>query len=161
MAQWNSLVDLLQARAKQTPQNLACSFLVKNEEHKLTYQTLHQEACAIAVAIRHHGLKKGDRALLIYPPGMDLIKALFACFYAGVIAVPVFPPMNERLVHKTHRILQNAKPKIILMMQESLEKFGSAYEKTPILASNKIELNYADEWKNDSQQDDIAFHQPW
>jgi len=159
VSHWNSLVDLLQGRALQTPQSLAFTFIIKNEENKLTYQSLHEEACAIAVAIRNQGLRKGDRALLIYPPGVDLIKALFGCFYAGVIAVPVFPPVNKSLVDKTHRILQNAKPKLTLMMHENREKFGIAYEKTPTLATDIVDLGRANEWENDSLAQDLAFLQ--
>jgi len=38
------------------------------------------------------GLKRGDRALLVYPPGLELIVAFFACARIGVIPVPVYPP---------------------------------------------------------------------
>ena len=37
-------------------------------------------------------LKKGDRALLVYPPSLDFIICFIACLKAGIVAVPVFPP---------------------------------------------------------------------
>ena len=37
-------------------------------------------------------LKKGDRALLVFFPGLEFMLTLLACFKAGIIAVPVFPP---------------------------------------------------------------------
>ena len=40
------------------------------------------------------GLKRGDRALLVYPPGLEVIVAFFACARLGAIPVPVYPPMN-------------------------------------------------------------------
>ena len=43
------------------------------------------------------GLSRGDRALLVYPPGLDFVIAFFACLRAGVIAVPVYPPHPGRL----------------------------------------------------------------
>ena len=30
----------------------------------------------------------GERAVLLFPPGLDFISAFFGCMYAGVIAVP-------------------------------------------------------------------------
>ena len=39
---------------------------------------------------------EGDRALLLYPPGIEFIPAFFVCLYAGVIAVPAYPPRPER-----------------------------------------------------------------
>jgi len=38
----------------------------------------------------------GDRALLLYPPGLDFIDAFFGCLYAGVVAVPCYPPARAR-----------------------------------------------------------------
>jgi thioester reductase-like protein len=39
------------------------------------------------------GLRSGDRALLVYPPGLEMVAAFFACARLGVIAVPVSPPL--------------------------------------------------------------------
>ena len=38
-------------------------------------------------------LKAGERALLVYPPGLEMVAALLACARIGVIAVPVSAPM--------------------------------------------------------------------
>ena len=42
-------------------------------------------------------LKRGDRALLVYPPSIDFMIAFYACIRAGVIAVPVYPPNPTKL----------------------------------------------------------------
>jgi acyl-CoA synthetase (AMP-forming)/AMP-acid ligase II/acyl carrier protein len=42
------------------------------------------------------GLKKGDVALLIYPPSMEFIEAFAACLVTGIIAAPVYPPNLAR-----------------------------------------------------------------
>ena len=34
----------------------------------------------------------GERALLLYPPGLEFIAAFFGCLYAGVVAVPAYLP---------------------------------------------------------------------
>ncbi len=38
----------------------------------------------------------GDRVVLLLPPGLDYVTALFACQYAGVVAVPAYPPNPRR-----------------------------------------------------------------
>jgi hypothetical protein len=38
------------------------------------------------------GREEGARAMLIYPPGLDLLVAFFGCQYAHVLAVPYYPP---------------------------------------------------------------------
>ena len=41
-----------------------------------------------------YNLKRGDRVLLVFFPGLDFTVSLLACFMVGLIAVPVFPPGN-------------------------------------------------------------------
>ena len=58
-------------------------------EETLTFAELRLQACATACAIRcEWGLAEGDRALLLYPPGLAFIAAFYGCQYAAVIAVP-------------------------------------------------------------------------
>ena len=60
----------------------------------LTYNEMHERACAVAVALRKEwSLKPGDRVLLVYPPGLDLLIGFYGCQYAGVTAVPYYPPV--------------------------------------------------------------------
>ncbi len=51
------------------------------------------------------GLKKGDRALLVFFPGLDFSVALLACFKAEIIAVPVFPPDPRKLKKDLHHFV--------------------------------------------------------
>ena len=41
-------------------------------------------------------MKKGDRALLVFLPSLEFIVAFLGCLRAGVIAVPVYPPVNVK-----------------------------------------------------------------
>lgn len=38
---------------------------------------------------REVGLRPGDRAVLLYPPGQEFILGYLGCMYAGLVAVPV------------------------------------------------------------------------
>jgi acyl-CoA synthetase (AMP-forming)/AMP-acid ligase II len=62
-----------------------------DEVDRITFAELHQRARVLADLLRDRANAE-DRALLIYPAGIDFIVALFACFYAGVVAVPVSAP---------------------------------------------------------------------
>jgi acyl-CoA synthetase (AMP-forming)/AMP-acid ligase II len=50
-------------------------------------------------------LKPGDRVMLLYPPGLDFIAAFFGCLYAGVVAVPSFPPHAAQLARTLPRLV--------------------------------------------------------
>ena len=64
-----------------------------NETESYTYQELDQRTRFLAQYLsRHVGIKCGDRALLVYPPGLEIIVAFLACVRIGVIPVPAYPP---------------------------------------------------------------------
>lgn len=88
-----SLLDILQCRARTDPDRLIFCFLQDGEveTERLTYAQLDVRARAIAAALQR-SIVPGDRVMLVYPPGLEFIAALFGCFYAGAIAVPVYPP---------------------------------------------------------------------
>jgi len=65
------------------------------EEASLTFDELRERAVAVCIALRRQwGVGQGDRAMLLYPPGLDLLVAFFGCNYAAVIAVPYYPPVT-------------------------------------------------------------------
>ena len=94
-----SLLDVLCLRVRNSPHKVAYRFLGDGEleEAHLTYQALDQQARAIASQLQTV-VAAGDRVLLLYPADavLSFIPALFGCFYAGVIAVPTYPPQIER-----------------------------------------------------------------
>ena len=50
--------------------------------------------------------RPGDRALLLYPSGAEFVTAFFGCLYAGVVAVPAYPPRNARHLPRIEAILR-------------------------------------------------------
>src|SRR4028118_1304207 len=86
---FSTLVELLAYRAQNQPNQIAYTFLQggKTETGKLTYKGLDLKARAIAAHLQSLGVA-GERALLLYPPGLEFIAAFFGCLYAGVVAVP-------------------------------------------------------------------------
>ncbi|OBH89410.1 fatty acyl-AMP ligase [Mycobacterium sp. E2733] len=67
------------------------------------------------------GLRRGDRALLVYPPGLAMVAAFYACARIGVIAVPVSPPLPmafEAGLTKLSFIARDCQAKAVLSTQE-------------------------------------------
>ncbi len=63
---------------------------------------LDTSARALAVRLRTRA-RVGDRALILCEPGLGYITAFFACLYAGVVAVPAYPPVGAT-AHRLGRI---------------------------------------------------------
>jgi amino acid adenylation domain-containing protein len=91
------LQELLDERARQTPNTIGFRFLTDGEEAEqlLTYGELSKRARATASQLIRQGAT-GKPVLLAHPPGLDFIEGLFACWYAGAIAVPVYPPNGSK-----------------------------------------------------------------
>jgi acyl-CoA synthetase (AMP-forming)/AMP-acid ligase II len=91
-----TLVDVLAHRAATQPDDRAYLFLSDQgaEEASLTYAELLARASALAARIAPVAAP-GDRALLVFPSGLEFVVALFGCFIARVIAVPIMVPRRQ------------------------------------------------------------------
>jgi acyl-CoA synthetase (AMP-forming)/AMP-acid ligase II len=65
------------------------------EAEVLTYASLQGQARTLAARLLTVA-EPGDRALLLFPPGLDFVVSFIACLYAGVVAVPAYPPGSRR-----------------------------------------------------------------
>ncbi len=110
-----TLVDLLQLRAEEQPDKRAFLYLINGEEEgeALTFAELDYRARQIAVELQRH-VSPGDRAILLYPPGLDYIAAFFGCLYAGVVAVPAYPPRKNRSLARIEGIVTDADVSVAL-----------------------------------------------
>src|SRR6185369_2062723 len=92
----SSMIDLLTFRAEESPHKSAYEFLTAGEETEtLTFAELDQRARAIAARLQQRKAK-GERVLLLFPPGIDYIVAFYGCLAAGAVAVPAYPPRLNR-----------------------------------------------------------------
>lgn len=111
----HTLIDVLQQRAEQNPAFPLYTFLKDGEkdETTLSLHELDALSCAIAQQLTHVA-QKGDRALLLYPPGLAFVAAFFGCLYAGVLAVPAYPPRRNKPDERLLSIVQDAQPTVVL-----------------------------------------------
>ncbi len=88
-----SLADVLRHRAETQPDERAYLLLSERggEEAVLSFAELERRACLVAAQLSAR-LRKGDRALLVFPAGLDFMVAFFGCLVAGIIAVPMMVP---------------------------------------------------------------------
>jgi len=93
----NSIIDFLEHWAMVQPDSLFCSFLDSEGRagDTYTYKFFHERTRHLAEYLsKQSGLKRGDRALLVYPPGLEVIVAFVACVRIGVIPVPLPAPTH-------------------------------------------------------------------
>ncbi|MGD0519198.1 MAG: fatty acyl-AMP ligase, partial [Thermoguttaceae bacterium] len=132
----SNLVELLRHRARCQSDDIAFTYLVdgENEQIYLTYAELDRQARAIGAWLEAQDLV-GERALLLYPPGLEFIAAFFGCLYGGVIAVPVYPPRRNRSLGRIQAIADDADAKVALTTDAVLSRVMPLIDETPHLKS--------------------------
>ncbi|WP_010587413.1 fatty acyl-AMP ligase [Schlesneria paludicola] len=91
-----TILSVLGDHVRRSGERIAYTFLKSDSEREsLTYRQLDDRARSIAAALLRHA-RPGDRALLAYPSGLEFIQVFLGCLYAGIVAVPSYPPKRKR-----------------------------------------------------------------
>ena len=115
-----SWMHLLRERAIARAADDAYTFLTDGEEQEqhLAVGELDRQARAIAAQLQSLNAA-GGRAILLFPPGLEFISALFGCWYAGITAVPAYPPRSAQhgaALGVLRSIAQDAEPCAVLTL---------------------------------------------
>ena len=107
-----TIVDILREYALKQPSKEAFIFIKHSyevpEETRLSYAELHQSAENIANLLLQHNPNSSLPVLLVFPPGLEFIKAFFGCLYAGMIAVPTNPPRRNQSLKRIKSIVADS-----------------------------------------------------
>src|SRR6202789_1959839 len=107
-----SILDCLDRLADQHPDKLLYSYLDVDGDpiESYTYASFFHRTHTIAGHLRKEGrFAAGDRLLLAYPPGLEMICAFFGCVRAGLIPVPVYPPSSRGFQSALYKMVHIAK----------------------------------------------------
>jgi len=161
-----TLVELLRLRADSQHNGANYIFSPDGESQEISwsYSDLDKKARSIAASLQSRGLT-GRHAVLLYPPGLEFIAAFFGCLYAGVVAVPAYPPDPARLNRSLPRfqaIVADSNAVVVLTTQSILSKVEPLLNKSGLLfvATDTIEDDQAKQWRAPEVKDEtIAFLQ--
>jgi len=131
-----TLLDFVTAYAQS--EQLAYAFVRDgvNVVEQMTYQQVAVKAHSVAAMLQAK-MAPGERVLLLFKPGLSFISAFLGCLFAGVIAVPAYPPRQNRAGDRVRGIILNAQPRLVLTSAElipSIEKFFASNETLPSLS---------------------------
>ncbi|MBD0264845.1 MAG: AMP-binding protein, partial [Tolypothrix sp. Co-bin9] len=152
--QFSTFIDLLNYRAQNQPDQTAYTFLQdgETEASRLTYKELDRQARAIACQLQSLDAR-GSRALLLYPPGLEFIAAFFGCLYAGVVAVPAYPPRRNQNMSRLQAIVVSSQAAIALTTTSLLDDIQGRFAEDPELielpciATDNIASDLAAAWQ--------------
>lgn len=110
-----TLTDVLRCHSALRPHDRAYVFLSERgtEEAVLTFADLERRARAVAARLGElAGI--GDRALLMFPAGLDFLVAFCGCLMAGVVAVPIMVPRRAGVHDASSAIIADCSPRLVL-----------------------------------------------
>lgn len=133
-----------------------------------SYSALDRRARALATHFRQV-CSPGDRLLILQPPGLEYVATFLACLYAGIIAVPAYPPPNAgrfaRSWPRLSRIVRDCDASAVALPSDLLDN-GDDTTLLPDsgalawLTTDDVPMGLADDWTAAHHTpDDVAFLQ--
>jgi acyl-CoA synthetase (AMP-forming)/AMP-acid ligase II len=160
-------VDIVRHRAANEPNQTVFSYLTGEtaSEAALTYRQLDTQAQTIAGRLQSLGCA-GERALLLYPPGLEFISAFFGCLYAGVIAVPTYPPSSRKPLAGLEAVAKDCEAKVVMTSESMFAGMEKHFKQSPVFNSKQFLITDDEQslqshaWKEISiRSDALAFLQ--
>ncbi|MET0209909.1 MAG: AMP-binding protein, partial [Burkholderiaceae bacterium] len=110
----------LERHARIAPERLAFTFLREDgREESLSNGELAACVDALAGQLAREAAP-GERALLLYPPGLAFVTAFFACLRAGLVAVPAPLPRRNEGERHLRALLVDADPALALALRQAV-----------------------------------------
>jgi len=153
-----TLVEVLQARASREPDALIYTFLEDGETEGASWTTSEIDRRAREVGARLQSrFAPGDRALLVYPSGLEFIAGFLGSFYGGLVPVPVYPPQARGEMAAVARIAADAGARAVLTSREMQQAWSGGDDRPgevlglPVLATDEPGADGADgaeDWRD-------------
>jgi amino acid adenylation domain-containing protein len=163
-----NFVEHLRALAQSRPDDVWLTVAGEADgayfEKPITYAVFESRVRALAACLQQQ-FAKGERALVMLDNDDHYAVSMLACFYAGVIAVPVFPPESMRPQHlaRLTGIAQDSQARCVLTsaaMRAAMSGAADAFAQAEMIAVDEVSLALADAWTPFAPAaDDAAFLQ--
>jgi amino acid adenylation domain-containing protein len=126
--------------AERRPDDVAYRFLTEGDAdgpvEELTYAQLLARAQCLGHFLEQRG-GRGQRALMLYPQGLEFLSAFVGCLASGVVAVPAHAPSTGypvRMLERLRSIATDAGARFVLTTREALAAIEERLPAVPQLA---------------------------
>jgi acyl-CoA synthetase (AMP-forming)/AMP-acid ligase II len=165
---WETVVELLRSRSASAPEKPIYAFMSDDGSlHEVTYAQIDRRARTIAGRLQKSAAA-GTRAILLFPPGVEFIAAYLGCLYAGVVAVPCYPPgLSRNSALAARKIALDCEARVALTTKdwaydaELRQLFlGTGSPELTWIATEAIDESQVGDWREPYLgSDDLAFLQ--
>jgi amino acid adenylation domain-containing protein len=117
-----------------------------------SYGELKTDSARIAKGLIDRGLHQ-KTVLLVYPPGIEYIKAFLACQASGAIAVPIYPPRSSRHANRLIHVINDCQASAILTTNKYRDKLKSFGDYN----IDKVHVFTVDEIQKETELDHLPY----
>jgi acyl-CoA synthetase (AMP-forming)/AMP-acid ligase II len=113
------VTSAIAAHATAVGGRTAITFLRDGEadEENLSFRQLYAAVTRLAFGLRQLA-DPGDRVILAMHSGLPFVEQFLACLYAGVIAVPVYPPRAREGLERIEAIARDSGARFVISTEE-------------------------------------------
>ena len=169
----DTIVSVATQHAQELPNQKYITWLDrgKTESDSFTFAELDRQARTLAVQLRsiaqsyrpYHDRPVYPAALIVTQPGLDFVKAFFACLYAGIVAVPTHPLKRGESSQRLNMLLNDSHACMVLTDDKSysqITEFPDIVKQTSIVRLNSLSLGLYDDWQfPEISENSPAFYQ--
>ncbi|NBD14048.1 non-ribosomal peptide synthase/polyketide synthase, partial [Corallococcus silvisoli] len=160
---------MLQRRSAEAARASRYTFLGETGDVEVSWTHAELELHARRIALALAEVEPGARAVLLYPPGLDYIAGFFGCLYAGLVAVPAYPPdpsRLERTLPRLRAIIEDSRATVVLTTSFILSMKDFLLDQAPELGglrwvgTDALEAGAEEAWRAPvARRDTLAFLQ--
>jgi len=166
----HTILDVLASRELRQRDTIAYRFLTTGDIDgtiaEASFGALARRTRAVGSWLQENGFE-GQRALLLYPPGLEFVEGFFGCLVSGVVAVPAPPPHGlQRALPRLRAMVSDAEAGVVLTTRQVISALGAVGDAFPDLArlawvaTEEIPDEAAASWRDVRiRPEDLAFLQ--
>ncbi|MGD9974078.1 MAG: AMP-binding protein [Desulfatirhabdiaceae bacterium] len=162
-----TLLDVLEQHITRQPDAVHITLLQGDEEIRITYAMLHQEALRVAARLRQLDMEPWEPVAIMLPTSPDYFYAFWGILHCGGIPVPLYPPARpaqiEEHVRRHRKIMSNAGAKILITVPEAKPVARLLMSQVPelrkIVTTDNLYATEAEKFTLPHRENDIAFLQ--
>ena len=130
----------------------------KTESDSYSFAELDRQARSLAVQLlsqvcnyqKTHRQADYPAALIVTQPGLEFVRAFFACLYAGIVAVPTYPLKRGESSQRLSALVEDSQANLVLADNKSfaqIAQFPDVCKQAPLVCLDDLSLELHENWR--------------
>ncbi len=123
-----SIIDYVVENARERPYGIAFKYLIEGESDSKEINNIDLLEQSIVIAEFLKGVTPaGSRIMLFFSSSVNYVLAFYGCLFAGMIAVPLYPPRRNIKSERIVNVVQDADSAIGLTSDQEIDAVRSCW----------------------------------